>query len=120
MISTRYFTAFLFIATALFITSCNSTNTDKSASSSPQTINDEAPIISERIDGPANIRDSVNGRLLFVLNDDVAISANTSKNSWLKVGIVADLNKEQWETKIIAKGSSIIVDGKEVGKAMED
>lgn len=110
----------LLIGLVIFVGSCNSTDSDKSESSTPNATNDNQLIISERIDGPANVRDTVNGKLLFSLNDDVAVSANTHKNNWLQIGVQADLTQEQKDSSLITKGSRIIVDGKAVGQAIED
>jgi hypothetical protein len=122
MFFTRYFMRLLFIGIALFIGSCNSADTDKSAPapSTTKTSGSESPIISERIDGPANVRDAVNGKILFSLNDNVAVSANAPRNNWLQIGVQAELTQEQKDSSLISKGSRIVVDGKAVGEAIED
>lgn len=83
-------------------------------------VGDDSLIVSERINGPANMRDSANGKLLFTLNDNVEVSATEAKSNWLQVGLYADLTKEQMDSLLIQKGSAIFVDGKEIGKALED
>lgn len=77
-------------------------------------------IKSERIEGPANVRDTVNGKLLYVLNDNAIVSANEVQNNWLQVGVFAQLTKPQMDSLLIKKESKIYVDGKEVGKAVQD
>ena len=77
-------------------------------------------IKSERIEGPANLRDTVNGKLLYVLNDNTIVSANQVQNNWLQVGVFAQLTKLQMDSLLIKKGSKIYVDGKEVGYAVQD
>ena len=74
----------------------------------------------ERIDGPANIRDTVNGNLLFVLNDNVHVSATEAEGGWLQVGILADITEDEWNKNRIKKGSQIILDGRVVGTAISD
>jgi hypothetical protein len=81
---------------------------------------DTALIISERIDGPANVRDSANGQLLFSLGDNVAVSATEAQNNWLQVGVFVDVTKEEMTSFMIRKDSPILVDGKEIGKALQD
>ena len=119
MIITRHFCKLLLTGIVLLITACNSADTDKSASIPANNSSGEL-IISERIDGPANIRDTVNGKLLFVINDNVPVSANVPINNWLQVGVRIDLNKKQLDSLFISKGSKIFVNGKEAGKAIED
>ena len=41
--------------------------------------------VGERINGPANIRDTVNGNVLFSLNDGVLIETSPAINKWLKI-----------------------------------
>jgi len=108
------------IVITLFIGSCNSKNNDKTATTPIRNSITDSIIISERIDGPANIREAINGKLLFTLNDNVAVSANEPQNKWLKVGVFADLTQEQMNSLSISKGSKIFVDGKEVGQATEN
>ena len=114
----------------LFVVACNS-KSDAKATSEPvpsdtstktpddKLVNDTI-ITSERIDGPANIRDTVNGKIIFSLNDKIAVAATEPQNKWLQVGVIADLSQKQMDSLFIAKGSKIIVDGKEVGQAVEN
>lgn len=77
-------------------------------------------ILSERIDGPANIRDTINGKLLFILNDNTPVSAADTINNWYLVGILADLTSIQSKTYVIEKGSKIFSNGKIIGRAVEN
>jgi hypothetical protein len=77
-------------------------------------------IISERIDGPANIRDTINGDLLYSLNDKVAVTTTDTANKWLQVGVIIDVTKEQMDKLMITKGSKLYVDGKEIGHTIKD
>jgi hypothetical protein len=98
-----------------------SANVPTQVPDSMDTVHNEDPlIISERIDGPANIRESVNGKHLFTLNDNVVVAATEAKNSWLQVGLITDLTQQQKDSLIIRKGSKILVEGKEVGQAVDD
>src|SRR5689334_21405247 len=119
MFPAHHFKKFLFILIALSLGSCNSTDSNKPATSSDIS-GDQGPIISERIDGSANVRDGINGILLFSLNDNVAVTANAPKNGWLQIGIQAELNQQLFDGLFISKGSKIIADGKEIGKAIEN
>ena len=44
----------------------------------------------ERIDGPANVRSEVNGKLLFELQDQTLVETTPAKNNWLEVGVFCD------------------------------
>ncbi len=109
----------LFLIT-FFIGACNSKNKDKTATRPVSNSDADSIIISERIDGPANIREANNCKLLFTLNDNIAVSANNPKNEWLKIGVFVDLTQEQMNSLSILKGSKIFVDSKEVGQATEN
>ena len=76
--------------------------------------------IGERIDGPANIRDSINGNLIFELLDDVEVEATDFENKWCEIGLFVKLSKEQYENEgHIEKGADLInSDGKIIGKTL--
>jgi hypothetical protein len=78
------------------------------------------PIIGERIDGPANIRDQINGKLLFSLNDHTLVSCTSLKNDWYQIGLLMDVDANQSGMLDISEGRKIRVDGKEVGEIKSD
>ena len=80
----------------------------------------DTSLVSERIDGPANIRDTIDGKLLFVLNDNVPVNTSDSAHRHYPIRLLVDLTPEQLRTMTIRKGSPIIVDGQPVGTALED
>lgn len=47
---------------------------------------------SDIIDGPANIREKANGKLLFELNDNSAVTSTVLKNNWHKIGLFIKVN----------------------------
>jgi hypothetical protein len=75
---------------------------------------------SERIDGPANIRDTINGKLLFTLNNAAKVTTTEPQGEWLQIGLTADISPEEYKAALIKKGSKIISGGVEVGLANED
>lgn len=77
-------------------------------------------IVSERIDGPANVRDKVDGRRMFVLNDNVPVSTSDTVKGWLQIGLIVDLTDTQFADQKITKGASLFVAGNVVGTAIED
>lgn len=53
-------------------------------------------MISDRIDGPANIRDTINGKkILFSLDDNLIVECTEIKNDWQIVGLYVKLDSIQ-------------------------
>lgn len=77
-------------------------------------------IVSERIDGPANVRDMVRGKPLFVLNDNTPVSTGDTVGGWYRIGIKVDLADAQLAAGKIAKGATLFVSGLAVGTALDD
>ena len=112
-----------------FIIGCNSpqpisvgdsTNSNSTTNQPRQSKSADSLIISERIDGPANIRDTVKGKLLYVLNDNAPVVATEAQSNWVRVGILMTLTKAQKDELIIRKDSKIFLDGREVGYTVKD
>lgn len=75
--------------------------------------------VGERINGPANIRDTVNGKLLFSLNDGVIIETSPAINKWVKIGVYVKLTVKQMEDFKLEKNISLINEnGKTIGKTI--
>lgn len=53
---------------------------------------------SETIDGPANVRDTVNGKVLFSLENSVEVESSEIKDNWYFIGLVVKLPKgwKEW------------------------
>lgn len=78
------------------------------------------PIIGERIDGPANIRDTINGKLLFTLYDNTLVTCTPVQNDWYVIGLTMDIDTSEYEINELKKGRKIIVDGEEIGEILSD
>ena len=77
--------------------------------------------IIERIDGPANFRDKVNGKLLFEFYDGVEVQATKFKADWCEAATYVTLTKEEYDKETILSGSKILgPDGQEIGQAKTD
>ena len=77
--------------------------------------------IGERIHGPANIRDSINGKIIFELNDNVLVESSQLKNNWYQVGTFVSLKKDQSVDGILKKGTEIFDgNGNKIGIAKAD
>lgn len=78
------------------------------------------PILGERIDGPANLRDTVNGKKILSLNDNVLVETSPKLGDWLIVGLYVKLTKKQLEELSMSPNDNIIsTDGKIIGKALD-
>ncbi len=81
---------------------------------------DDELIIGERIDGPANIRDSINGEIILSLNDNVLIETTPTLNNWLGIGIDVKLNKQQLnDFKIFPNENLITSNGEIIGQTID-
>lgn len=78
----------------------------------------EGPVISERIDGPANIRHAADGKVLYSLENNVPVTAREPQKGWMEIGVWIDLDSD--DQKIVKKGSILTRDGKPIGKALEE
>lgn len=107
----------LYILTIIFLASCsNRTDKNESKISNAQT----ELILGERIDGPANIRDTVNGKIIFTLNDNVLIETTPTQNKWLVVGVLVMLTPKQIEDFKILPGTDLVSTDKNViGKTVD-
>jgi len=130
-------TAFIFLIITLALSSCSSKTGEQdqqntevkiaSVADSQKTPAEKAqntiasePMIGERIDGPANIRDGVNGKILFTLNENVLVSCTPLANDWYSVGLLMEVDDGVLKAKKVKKGSKIIVDDQEVGEIKMD
>lgn len=107
----------LYILTLIFLSSCSNT-ADKNES---KISNEQAELVlGERIDGPANIRDTVNGKILFTLNDNVVVETTPTQNKWLVAGVFVMLTPKQIEDFRIMPGTDLISTDKNViGKTLD-
>lgn len=77
-------------------------------------------ILGERIDGPANIRDTVNGRIMLTLHDNVLVETAPQQDNWCRIGMsVALNNKQSKELKIYPDTDLFSTDGHMIGKTKD-
>lgn len=75
--------------------------------------------VGERINGPANIRDTVNGNILFSLDDGVLIETSPIVHKWVKIGVYIKLTPEQMQAFKLEKNVSLFDEkGKIIGKTI--
>lgn len=78
-----------------------------------------SPTIGERIDGPANIRNSPNGKVLFELNDHVLVETTQLKNNWYEILLFSHIEFDEVKEASVEKNRDIHVKGKKVGKILK-
>lgn len=81
---------------------------------------DKEPILGERIDGPANLRDSIKGKVILSIEDNQGVECSEISRDWYQVGLVVPLTKEQFDSYSIKKGEKIYSDGELICTAIED
>jgi hypothetical protein len=77
----------------------------------------------EKIDGPANIRNTEKGETIFSLKDNVEVETIEPKNGWFNILVSIKLTKEQYESKssVLTKGSKLYNNkGEEIGIVIKD
>jgi len=105
------------IVISLLIFSCNTGyNSEKNKHNLDS---EEVQFVGERIDGPANIRDSINGNLVFELFNDVQVEATDFKNKWCQVGLFVKLSDTEFEYGKIEEGTQLLNSkGEIIGKTL--
>ncbi len=74
----------------------------------------------ERIDGPANVRDTINGRVLLSLNDNVLVETAPEQGKWYLIGITMKLTEQQVkEFKIYPNTDIYSVDDQIIGRTKD-
>tara|TARA_B100000508_G_C11397188_1_gene246389 strand:- start:123 stop:809 length:687 start_codon:yes stop_codon:yes gene_type:complete len=74
----------------------------------------------EVIDGPANIRDTINGKLLFSLNDGTEVESTEEKNNWHEIGLIVRIPKTHEGWTIPKDYDLFTLDGTHIGKTISE
>lgn len=120
---------YLFLILAIALSAACSTNSEKNNeqtdtlenSNTEVNAEDDTEIFSgERIDGPANIRDRVNGTTIATLNDNVLVETSPQQDDWYKIGIDIRLTDAQVKDLQIQPNTDLYsTDGQIVGKSLQ-
>jgi hypothetical protein len=113
----------IFLFAALSSGGCSNAKPDEEVESgnSSNTVSDSVyQIITERINGPANIRMHVNGPVAFSLNDSTAVTCTELENGWFHIGVVIELMDSEYGLDTLKAGKDIIIDGRIRGKILAD
>ncbi len=78
------------------------------------------PILHERIDGPANVRDTKNGKILFRLMDNVPIYSEDTVGNWSRIALEVDLSDFDFKSHSILKNQRLFLRGREIGLAVQN
>lgn len=109
----------IFILSTVLFVSCS--KEDKPNHDLVETPTKQDITIRDRIDGPANIRDTINGEIIFELNDKVLVECGQIHNNWYEVGAFVSLSKDQSQDGIILKGTTLYdAEGSSIGVAKSD
>jgi hypothetical protein len=116
-----FFIGFLFI-TIFFSAACSNEQAgNKTIVETPIAAEDSTNlVITERINGPANIRDTINGIVAFSLNDSTPVTCTELKNGWFEIGVMSELADTEFNVDTLRAGTAIVVDGKVAGKILVD
>ncbi|HEY1112426.1 MAG TPA: hypothetical protein VGE66_02660, partial [Chitinophagaceae bacterium] len=76
--------------------------------------------IGERIKGPAQVRDTVNGAVLFTLYDSTLVSSGAPQGGWAAIGLHMPIPLEDYGTDTLRRGRKIMLEGKVVGEVLRD
>jgi len=77
-------------------------------------------IIRERAEGKVTLLDAANGKPLVEVNDNVQLEAGIPVKGWASTLVTTEISNTQAEGQQLKKGTSIIADGKPVGKLLKD
>jgi hypothetical protein len=114
----RYFLPILIV---LLFSACSGNRENKAEAEKNSAVDTNSEkMLGERIDGPANIRDSIGGKILFTLNDNVVIETGPTKNNWAEVSVFIDLKKTKLVNDRIPPNTDLITsDGETIGKTVD-
>ncbi|MBD3638930.1 MAG: hypothetical protein HUJ25_16370 [Crocinitomicaceae bacterium] len=123
--------SFLPVVVFFLLVSCGETSSDNEDNSITDVQSDSVdfteevevaePMIYERIDGPANVRETPDGEILFSVEDHVLVECSERVDSgWYFIGLILDVDKSEVKNETIKKGQKIYVDGKLVLTAARD
>jgi hypothetical protein len=72
-------------------------------------------ILSERIDGQANVRDTINGKVLLRLYNNVPVFTTDTVNRWYKIGLKIYIREDEYKSHILRKEKKIWTSDIEAG-----
>lgn len=77
-------------------------------------------VIAERLSGTVTLLDTMNGKSIATLRDNVLLNTGKPKNGWIMAGIETEISPEQEKNMQLEKGQHLYIQGKVVGEALSD
>jgi hypothetical protein len=77
-------------------------------------------VIAERLSGTVTLLDTIDGRRIATLHDNVLLNAGMPKGNWVMVGVETEINPVQDKSLLLKKGQKLLIKGKPVGETLED
>ncbi|MFD2033146.1 hypothetical protein ACFSKL_00005 [Belliella marina] len=114
----------------LIIVACSSKSEDRDEQILDQTVEDlgiieeeediQEILKGERIDGPANLSDKENGKLILSLEDNVLIETSPSQGDWLKIGFFVQIAPDESSMiKLFPEDQLKAPDGSYIGRVKD-
>lgn len=76
---------------------------------------DTSPMIGERIDGPAFVREKPNGRILFELYDNLLVESTSLRKNWYQISLPIKTADVKLIRGHLPQGKYIIIDNDTIG-----
>ena len=77
-------------------------------------------IIGERTKGTVTLLDTIDGKPLISLTDNVLLDATAPRQGWVEANIEMAITPAQEKSMLIKKGQVLKLEGKTIGKALDD
>ena len=98
-------------------------NENKVANAKSVTTPDKAlpeKVIAERLSGTVTLLDTVNGKPIATLHDNVLLNTGIPKGGWMMTGVETDITVAQEKSMQLKKGQQLYIQGKVVGETLTD
>lgn len=115
---TQRFIGSIIVGSFLVLSGCSGTPAKSEVQ--PVTVVNAAPVLCERIDGPANIRESIGGPVLFTLNDNVMVTCGPLQDDWYPVAVAVELDSATIANQKLRAGPILDLDGEVIGEAINE
>jgi hypothetical protein len=77
-------------------------------------------VIAERLNGTITLLDTVNGKPVARLHDNVLLNTGIPKDGWVMTGIETEITPAQEKSMLLQKGQQLYIQGKVEGELLKD
>src|SRR5258708_724511 len=112
----------LTLVLGLLIISCSPTREKEKGSVDSKNASTKKPsTLGERTNGLTTVYDSIKGRPIFTLSDNVLVGCSESYNNWFEILLFTDISLDEYE-KIdkLEKGKKLIAGDKVIGEVLTE